>query len=155
MEENPLAKQVAEELKGLITASVKSIRDGEYQHAGEYLRQALSVTELIGYHAGSAMVYYNLANLYAVQGENMDALRAAALAHERAQASHIDESAYQKLVQTFFLAVQKEGVDCIKGKDHIRALSCFETALPHAPEGRKPLLEQQIVLLRRVLDERR
>ena len=154
MEHNPLAKQVADDLKGLITASVKSIKDNDYQSAQAYLNQALSISELVGYHAGSAMALHNLANLYAISGENIAALEAAALALEKARLSGGDVPAYQKLVKKLLLMVQKEGVDCVKNKDYARALSCFEASLPHVAEDKKSPVEQQIVILKRLLNDR-
>ena len=154
MEESPLAKQVADELKGLITASVNSIRDGKYQDAHQYLSHALSLTEMIEYHAGTAMVLYNFANLQAISGEKPAALETAALALEKAQLFRSDIPSCQKLVRQLFLEVQKNGADCIRNKDYRGALSCFETALKHAPEEKRALLERQITLLRGVLDGR-
>jgi len=154
MEENTLARQVADELKGFITASVNSIKESDFQSAEAYLNQALSISELVEYHAGSAMVLYNLANLYAIKGESIAALEAAALALEKMQLSRGDVSAYQKLVRSLLLLVQKEGIDCVKNKDYSRALSCFEAGLPHVPEEKRDSAEQQIALLRRILNER-
>jgi hypothetical protein len=154
LEEASLAKQVADEIKGLITASVNSIRDQNYQNAHHYLNQALYLTELIEYHAGTTMVLYNLANLHAVTGDNINALQTAALALEKARISHVDEADCQKLVRTLFLTVQKEGVDFVKNKDYPRALSCFEAGLPYAQEEKKASLEKQIALIRRIIDER-
>jgi len=150
MEEGSLAKQVADELKGLITASVNSIRDGNFQHAYDYLNHALSMTELIEYHAGSAMTLYNLANLHAITGDNITALQTASLALEKARLGQAEDTSYQKLARTLFLALQKEGVDHVKNKDYAQALNCFETCLPYAPEEKKASLEKQIALLRRI-----
>jgi len=154
VEESPLARQVADELKGHITASVNSIRDGKYQDAYKHLSQALSLTELLEYNAGSAMVLYNLANLHAISGEKVAALETATCALKKAQISHSDIPSHQKLVQQLLLEVQKDGADCVKNKDYRGALSCFEVALTYAPEEKKALLERQIVLLRRVLNGR-
>jgi len=154
MEGNPLAKQVADELKGLITASVNSVKNGEYQDAHRYLSHALSLTELLEYNAGSAMVLYNLANLHVICGEKLAALEAAACALEKAQLSGSDIPSHQKLVQQLLVEVQKDGADCVKKKDYRGALSCFEAALAYAPEEKKAILTRQIVLLRRVLDGR-
>ena len=149
-----LARQVADELKRLIGASVNSIREGKHQDAFDHLNQALSITELIEYHAGSAMALYNLANLYVVTGENISALETAAIALEKAKISLQDVQSYQKLLLTLLLAVQKDGASCAKNRDYSRALACFEAALPHVAEEKKASLERQITLLRRVLNER-
>jgi len=154
MEENPLAKQVADELKGLLTASVKCIKDGDHQTAFNYLNQALSVTELIEYHDGSAMILHNLANLYAAVGDNIEALKTAALADEKARTADPNNLEYKKLIHNLFLIVQKEGLQFVKDREHEKALLCFETALPFAPESKKDALHKQIGLLRRIIDER-
>ena|GEM_PF-2851777 len=150
MEESALAKQVADDLKGIITASVNCIREGNYLTAHEYLNQALSLTELIDYHVGSAMVLHNLANLYALTGDSIEALKTAALALEKAQISSAEVQPYQKLVRFFYLTVQKEGVDYVKSKDYPQALNSFEASLPYAPQEKKTWLEKQIALLRRM-----
>ena len=150
MEENALAKQVADDLKGIIAASVNCIREGNFLTAHEYLNQALSLTELIEYHAGSAMVLHNLANLYAIKGDNIEALKTAALALEKAQISPLDEPPYQKLMHSLYLIVQKEGVDHIKNKNYPQALHSFEASLPYAPQEKRTWLEKQIAILRRM-----
>ena len=147
MEENILAQQVANDLKGIITASVNCIQEGNYLSAHEYLNQALSLTELIEYHAGSAMVLYNLANLYALKGDNIEALKTAALALEKAQISPLEEPPYHKLMHTLYLTVQKEGVGYVKSKNYPQALNFFEASLPYAPQEKKDWLKEQIALL--------
>ena len=154
MEDVPLAKQVADELKGCITASVTCVQEGDYQSAHIYLNQALSVCELLEYNAGSAIALHNLANLYAITGESVAALETAALALEKAQLSQVDVLAYQTLVHKLFLVVQKEGIDCVKNKEYARALACFEVGMPHMPKESKALAERQINLLRGLLNDR-
>ncbi|MCL1976170.1 MAG: hypothetical protein FWG61_08430 [Firmicutes bacterium] len=150
MEESALAKQVADDLKNIIAASINCIREGNYQLSHEYLNQALSLTELIDYHAGSAMVLHNLANLYTLKGDNIEAMKTAALALKKAQAASIAVLPYQQLLHSLYLAVQKEGVEYVKSKNYVQALNSFEQSLPYAPQEKRTWLEKQITLLRRV-----
>ncbi|MCL1816572.1 MAG: hypothetical protein FWG43_03095, partial [Clostridiales bacterium] len=108
---------------------------------------ALSLTELIEYHGGAAMVLHNMANLYALQGENIAALQSAAFALEKAQISSTDEASYQKLVYGLFLTVQQEGVGYIRSKNYPQALCCLKASLPYAPQEKRAGLEKQISML--------
>ena len=154
MDNIPLAKQVADELKAYITASVNCVKESDYQSAQIYLNQALSISELLEYHAGAAVALHNLANLYAVTGKSVAALETATLALEKAQLSQGDVSAYQTLVHKLFLLVQKEGIDCVKNKEYSQALVCFEAGRPHMPEEKKQSAERQIALLKGLLNDR-
>jgi len=154
MEENTLARQVAEDLKRFLTASALSVREGNFDAAREYINQALLVSELIEYHAGSAMALYNLANLQIAAGDIIAALETASRALVKARQADVDVPGYEKLVHAIFLAAQKEGVKFARNKNYKQALVCFEAAAVCAPEDKKTSLEQRIILLKKVLDER-
>lgn len=154
MEENPLARQVADELKMLITASVESIKEENYGEARVYLDQAFALTELLEYHDGSVMVLHNLANLHALTGDNIAALSTAAIAIEKAKLTGGDCADCERLLRGLFIAVQREGVGHVRDREYARALACFEAAFPFAPEDGKNALERQIALLRRAADGR-
>ena len=159
MDTNPLADQVADALKGLINASVNSIKEGNLANARAFLDQALSITEMMGYHAGTAMVLHNYANLHIVAGDKAAAMEAASLALEKArltdgQSTAADIAPYEKLAQNISLTLQLDGAACVKNRDYRGALACFEAALPHAAAERKDMLVRQISLIKKVLDGR-
>ena len=146
-------KEIANEIKGLNNQAVRLIGQGDFSNAEALCFRALDITQNITYFDGTAMVFYNLANLETLRGDILKAMAYGALCKEMHEKAQTDATPCEELLARLAKVAIKQGVEYEKQGRLREALECYYASAPFSGEKYRLAMLKEIAMIERLISD--
>ena len=132
--------------------ALQLIEQGKLEEADLCYQKTMEINRLIHYYDGIAVTYFNMANLEAIKGNIIEAVKFASAAVKMKEKVKTGQAPYLNLLQQLVQAAIKEGMVLERKGELTKALSYYKASLPHAEGEYQQALHHEIALIERVIE---